>query len=562
MTRKVRTAALCILFLSCSDGDQSGNTDGASDADIVEDVEETVDIADATDGVDTEHEDGTTPGCGNGMREVGEECDGTDLGSETCVGLGFLWGDLACSTDCTYDTSGCSSTLCGNGTRDSGEDCDGYDLGPSTCESLGYSMGGYLVCKTDCTFDLTECCGDGTAGTSEECDDGNTVDWDGCTGCVASEFPVSTTAPSARNWPNLAVGNDGRFICAWCGGEQRSQLVDSTATLTGAELMLTTWSPYTPTVPTLAMATDGRFVIVWVDDYEIYARKYFPSVTPAGSEWMVNTFTTGWQFDPSMGMALDGSFVVVWTSQGQDGSFFGIFGQRFDASGVPIGSEFQCNTFTLEEQQAPDVATTDDGRFIVVWESDGQDGSSLGVFAQLYDATGTRVGAEYQVNTYSSANQREPSVAMDGSGRFVIVWTSQNQDGHMDGVFARRYDAAGTAVGPEFQVNTTYASNQYSPDVGMAADGRFVVVWMSQNQDGDGLGVFGQRYNATGTTVGVEFQVNRHATGGQVKPRVEMADDGRFVIVWTDNGLATATDGPVMAIRYNAAGEARGKLPW
>jgi len=47
--------------------------------------------------------------CGNGVREGGEQCDGSDLGGQTCQSQGYQQGTLACKSDCTFDTSGCSN---------------------------------------------------------------------------------------------------------------------------------------------------------------------------------------------------------------------------------------------------------------------------------------------------------------------------------------------------------------------------------------------------------------------------------------------------------------------
>ena len=49
-------------------------------------------------------------------------------------------------------------------------------------------------------------------------------------------------------------------------------------------------------------------------------------------------------------------------------------------------------------------------------------------------------------------------------------------------------------LGLEFRVNTFTAGGQFNPQVSAAADGSFVVVWQSTGQDGDGNGIFGQRY--------------------------------------------------------------------
>lgn len=47
--------------------------------------------------------------CGNGNKENGEQCDGSDFGAATCPSLGFSGGSLTCSIACDYDTSGCST---------------------------------------------------------------------------------------------------------------------------------------------------------------------------------------------------------------------------------------------------------------------------------------------------------------------------------------------------------------------------------------------------------------------------------------------------------------------
>ena len=51
-----------------------------------------------------------------------------------------------------------------------------------------------------------------------------------------------------------------------------------------------------------------------------------------------------------------GNFVVVWRSNGQDGSFYGIFGQRYASSGTPLGPEFPVNTYTTDVQELPAIA--------------------------------------------------------------------------------------------------------------------------------------------------------------------------------------------------------------
>src|SRR5258706_12964040 len=58
----------------------------------------------------------------------------------------------------------------------------------------------------------------------------------------------------------------------------------------------------------------------------------------------------------------------------------------------------------------------------------------FGSFAQL-------VGPEFRVNTYTSNLQRAAAVAVDGSGSFVVLWSSQNQESAASGlgIFGQRH---------------------------------------------------------------------------------------------------------------------------
>ena len=45
--------------------------------------------------------------CGDGVIDAGEDCDGSNLGGQTCQSQGFGGGTLACTSGCQFDTSGC-----------------------------------------------------------------------------------------------------------------------------------------------------------------------------------------------------------------------------------------------------------------------------------------------------------------------------------------------------------------------------------------------------------------------------------------------------------------------
>jgi len=252
---------------------------------------------------------------------------------------------------------------------------------------------------------------------------------------------------------------------------------------------------------------------------------------PVGPEFGVNTYTTGFQGFPRVAALGSGDFVVVWQSEAQDGSLAGIFGQRLDPDGVKLGPEFQVNTYTTSQQFDPALAADGAGNFVVVWESSGQDGSLGGIFGQRYDGGGAALGTEFAVNTYTTSTQDQPAVGANGAGDFVVAWRS-GQDGHVDGVFGRVFNSSGSPLGPDFQVNTYTTSDQRAPAVAGDGAGNFVVVWDSSGQDGSGAGIFGQRYDSSGGTLGSEFPVNTYTTGPQQNASVAADGAGNFLVVW------------------------------
>ena len=153
------------------------------------------------------------------------------------------------------------------------------------------------------------------------------------------------------------------------------------------------------------------------------------------TETLVNTYTSNYQTSPSVAVDADGDFVVAWQSNAQDGDGYGIYAQLYNELGVAVGSEFRVNTTTASNQSAPSVAVDADGDFVVAWVSSGQDGSGFGVYAQRYNASGAAVGSEFRVNTYTASTQSAPSVAVDADGDFVVAWQSSGQDGSSFGVY-------------------------------------------------------------------------------------------------------------------------------
>ncbi len=253
----------------------------------------------------------------------------------------------------------------------------------------------------------------------------------------------------------------------------------------------------------------------------------------------------------AVAMDEDGDTVVVWTSNLQDGSGSGIFAQRYDRDGAAVGSEFQINTTTSDSQYDAVVDMDATGGFVVAWASALQDGSGSGVYTRRYDSSGNATSGEARVNVTTSGNQRAPSIAMSEDGKYVVTW--QSSDGSGDGIWARVYDSTGSAITSEFRVNSATASTQQNATSAMDADGDFVVVWADSNTNL----IMGQRYNSSGVAQGSNFQVSEDGSVSVRWPSVAMSDTGEFVVAWKSDEQSGANT-QMFFRRFDSSGNTLG----
>ena len=293
------------------------------------------------------------------------------------------------------------------------------------------------------------------------------------------------------------------------------------------------------------------------NDTEIFFQQFENNVA-SGLLANVNQITRGEQFHPKADMAADGTFWVVWSGRGE-GDRQGVFARRFAADGSALTDQVRVNTTRGGDQSRADIGVASDGSAVVVWHGVG-DGDHDGVFAQRLSATGELVGSETLVNETTSNVQAYPVIAVDTDGSFVVAWSSRNQD-QMDGtagdwgVFARRFNADGTAIDGEFQVAVQTPGSQHLPAIDMADTGDFVITWSSLGQDSDGWGVYARQFTADGTPGG-ETQVSSEEIASQRNSNVAVSSAGEFVITWMETRESRGWE--VVARAFNTDGDADG----
>ncbi len=273
---------------------------------------------------------------------------------------------------------------------------------------------------------------------------------------AGGEFQVNTYTTFAQTSPLVAIAPLGDFVVTWnssgsfgtdsSSSSVQGQRYDSEGLAQGEQFQVNTYTTSFQFVASaMAFDAEGDALSVWWSDgssgtdssnESVQAQRYAPDGSPSGGEFQINTYTTSRQLAPTIARNGSGDFVVVWASDGSpenDDSSFSILGQRYDAAGAPVGDEFQVNTYTTDSQFWPQVGLDAAGDFVVTWVSDGSPGtdtSGSSIHGQRFAADGTRLGGQFQINTYTSNDQDRPVMAMNAAGDFVVAWESVGSSGN------------------------------------------------------------------------------------------------------------------------------------
>lgn len=256
------------------------------------------------------------------------------------------------------------------------------------------------------------------------------------------------------------------------------------------------------------------------------------------AEFQVNTGTDSNQANAAIAVDANGNFVVVWNSYFEWPRSNDILGRRFRADASPIGGEFQINTTTSGNQKESSVAMDAAGNFVVVWYGPGV--SEEDIFGRRFDSNGQPLADEFGVNSHTESRQRVPKVAMNAAGAFAVVWESDKlgTKPYEWVISCQLYDGSGLAVGQEFEANLQPGCRY--PDVAVDDSGNFAIVWM---QDKSSNSIMARLYNADGTARTDPFEVSTVGFSSLTRPSIAMDWSGHFVVAWDgDPKLARLDD--------------------
>jgi hypothetical protein len=216
----------------------------------------------------------------------------------------------------------------------------------------------------------------------------------------------------------------------------------------------------------LATLSNNSFVVLYqkfVDtDNDIYFQIYTASgaavKTDAG---VTGGFSTVEETDPDVAAltGAGGGFVVGWTDAAGDAAGQGVRLSIYDNSGNLLHGDIQVNTTTAGNQNEVSLLALHDGGFIATWEDDGVSA----VRGQRFDAMGNKIGTEFLVKDNSATGNPTDShdSAVLSDGRFAYAISDVNSGGADIDVQTSIWSANRTPVVANAIADQTSPANAY-----------------------------------------------------------------------------------------------------
>ncbi|MBD3284974.1 hypothetical protein GF359_01250, partial [candidate division WOR-3 bacterium] len=252
----------------------------------------------------------------------------------------------------------------------------------------------------------------------------------------------------------------------------------------------------------------GDFAVIWNERLNeepvVFVQRYFADGKANGESIQVDPLKRefgGW-FNCDIGMNRSGDLITVWLIEKGGGNQ--IVARRFDASGNPIDQEvIEISSGSAIPHSSVPVAFADDGSFIVAW-MDIQDDNLGDIFARRFDAQGQPLGPDFKVSddtlTGIDANyQRYPSIASDDSGNFCIAWAEDSRSGGLFSVaYAQFYDSNGNMLGKNYKTDLIWGPGLYL-GIAAAPQGGYVLFGSDFSNDDEDPEVCARYFHADGS---------------------------------------------------------------
>ncbi|MDK2973268.1 MAG: hypothetical protein PWP23_3023 [Candidatus Sumerlaeota bacterium] len=368
---------------------------------------------------------------------------------------------------------------------------------------------------------------------------GSTTPARGTVTFAGASFTVNTTTGVNNQHPRVAMDSDGNYIVVWHrdGKEIVARKYNASGTpLTGEIVVSATSSILDKYYPDIAIADNGDWMVIWYQYangaasgtyWRIYGKAYYANNTVKRSDFSISPSYPSTNSRPSIAADGAGNYVVAYA----DGPSNTIVAQRLNASAQLVGLPITCNTNFKGALADTSVAMAPDGRFVVVW---ARSHTLYSISGQRFEADGTPIGSEFSaisVATYTG-QPRSPHVAMNASGEFVVTALSGTDQ---RSVSLAKYNAEGVRIYYLLSAANNGSNEVLDPRVAISSAGDYILTWQTYISSTSSLrGNWFRHFSATSSNnSGYQRMNDERSRLGSTGNVVAMTPDGtKGVAVW------------------------------
>ena len=253
---------------------------------------------------------------------------------------------------------------------------------------------------------------------------------------AGDEFYISSEGTDHRD-PSVAINLAGTVLVTWTAdgidgdlAAVQGRFLSATGNPTGSATQLNQFTQFHQRNPAVTALPDGSFVAVWISEQQrgqntvdVYGRRLLPTGSPEGDEFLINSGDKPCA-TPTVAAFQSGGYIVAWTEHDHTipGVVWDVASRNFRSGGA-AGNPSILNKRRLGFQGFPKIAVVQE-EAIVVYRSQGGDGYGESVVGQWINSDGALNGEEFVVNSQTAGDQINPTVASDGQGRVVAVWST------------------------------------------------------------------------------------------------------------------------------------------
>ena len=348
---------------------------------------------------------------------------------------------------------------------------------------------------------------------------------------------VSTATEGASDWSDVAELSNGRTVHVWHDGGDKdgsaagifARILDANFQRVGDEFQVNTQTFNYQTKARVASIKDGNFLITWSGGDGTLQGQIFDQQ----GERVADQFEIApWYVGEADLFVVDDKFWVLRAQHNQDAGVLAIY----DANGSEIANDIELSSNLGAELR---IAELGNGRYVVV-SYDAKNITTTGddpdIYAQFIDSSGDLIGSQITLNANIGDDQKAPEVVSTGDGGFAVVWQEDSSSTGWD-IYFRMYDGAGRAVSDPLLINTTTLGEQIKPYIEHSPTDGYLVTWESNHFGASEI--FYQELSGAGAKIGGNVLLSVDADGAAVHgtdATMQKLSNGDVVAEWDSQG--------------------------